>query len=84
VSFDVDAADGQPVQGFARTWDEGQPIELPGWSVRVKVSAADTRGRLTVLRGEMAPHLPGPAAHVHAEHDETFVVLSGRMRFRGG
>src|SRR5664279_3703955 len=74
----------QPVQGFARAPDEGQPIELPGWSMRVKVTAADTQGRLTVLQGEMTPHLAGPPAHVHSGHDETFVVLAGRMRFRIG
>ena len=68
----------------ARVTFEGPPIELPGWSMRVKVTAADTEGRLTVLHGLMAPQLAGPAAHVHAEHDETFVVLEGRMRFRVG
>lgn len=72
------------MQGFARAQGEGEPIELPGWSMRVKVTAADTQGRLTVLHGEMTPHLAGPPAHVHAGHDETFVVLAGRMRFRVG
>lgn len=74
----------QPVQGFVRGLSEGQPIDLPGWSMRVKVTAGDTLGRFTVLHGEMAPELAGPPAHVHAEHDETFVVLTGRMRFRVG
>lgn len=74
----------QPVQGFVRGLGEGRPIELPGWSMRVKVTAADTLGRLTVLHGQMTPQLGGPPAHVHAEHDETFVVLQGRMRFRVG
>jgi quercetin dioxygenase-like cupin family protein len=82
MSFGV--GDGQPGQGVARTRDEGEAIELPGWSMRVTVTAADTGGRLTVLHGEMAPHLAGPPAHVHAGHDETFVVLGGRMRFRIG
>lgn len=50
----------------------------------VKVAGADTLGRLTVLEGRMAPQLPGPPAHVHDDHDETFVVLEGRMRFRVG
>jgi quercetin dioxygenase-like cupin family protein len=68
----------------ARVLDDDVSIELPGWSMRITVSAADTQGRLTVLQGEMAPYLAGPAAHVHAEHDETFVVLAGRMRFRVG
>lgn len=50
----------------------------------VKVSAGDTLGRLTVIEGRMTPQLKGPPAHVHDGHDETFVVLPGRMRFRVG
>ena len=72
------------VRGFVRGLAQGQSIELPGWSMQVKVTADDTLGRLTVLRGQMAPQQAGPLAHVHAEHDETFVVLEGRMRFRLG
>ncbi len=72
------------MQGFARSLHEGPSIELPGWWMRVKVTAADTMGRFTMLHGEMAPHLPGPPAHVHAAHDETFVVLAGQLRFRIG
>ena len=74
----------QPVQGFVRGRDEGQPIDLPNWSMLVKVNAGDTLGRLTVLEGRMAPQLAGPPAHVHSGHDETFVVIEGRMRFRTG
>ncbi len=72
----------QPVQGFVCGLGEGQPIDLPGWSMRVKVTAADTLGRFTVLHGQMAPQLAGPPAHVHAAHEEIFVVLAGRVRFR--
>lgn len=50
----------------------------------IKVTAADTVGRLTVLEGALAPRFAGPPAHVHHNHDETFVVLEGRMRFRLG
>jgi len=50
----------------------------------VKDSAGDTVGRLTVIEGRMTPQLTGPPAHVHDGHDETFVVLAGRMRFRVG
>lgn len=81
----LDNVDGQQqAQGFVRGLSEGQPIELPGWSMRVKVAAADTLGRFTVLHAVMAPQLAGPPAHIHAEHDETFIVLAGRMRFRIG
>jgi quercetin dioxygenase-like cupin family protein len=74
----------QPVQGFTRGRDEGQAIDLPNWSMLVKVKAGDTLGRLTALESRMAPQLAGPPAHVHGAHDETFVVLEGQMRFRTG
>jgi uncharacterized cupin superfamily protein len=50
----------------------------------VKVQAGDMVGRLTVLEGRMAPQLAGPPTHVHSGHDETFVVIENRMRFRTG
>ncbi len=62
----------------------GRRIDLPGWSMRVKVTAEDTQGGVTVLDGRMAPRTAGPIAHIHDGHDETFVVLDGRLRFRLG
>lgn len=52
--------------------------------MQVKVGAADTGGLIAVIEGEMAPGLPGAPAHIHADHDETFIVLDGRLRFRIG
>ncbi|ABW15971.1 Cupin 2 conserved barrel domain protein [Parafrankia sp. EAN1pec] len=74
----------QPVRGFARGRDEGRRIDLPNWSMLVKVTAGDTLGRLTVLEGRMGPRQPGPLPHVHEGHDETFVLVEGRLRFRVG
>lgn len=62
----------------------GRSIDLPGWSMRVKVTADDTLGDVTVFDGRMAPRTAGPIAHIHDCHDETFVVLDGRLRFRLG
>lgn len=50
----------------------------------IKVTPGDTLGRLTVIEGRMTPKLAGPPAHIHDGHDETFVVIDGRMRFRVG
>ena len=75
---------GQPVQGFARGRDDGHRIDLPNWTMLVKVAAGDTVGRLTVIEGRMEPQLVGPPAHVHDGHDETFVILEGQLRFRVG
>jgi quercetin dioxygenase-like cupin family protein len=70
--------------GFVVPAGEGALLQLPGWTYRIKVSASDTGGALTVLEGEMAPGHRGPIEHVHTGHDEAFFVLSGALRFRVG
>ena len=64
--------------------DEGALIVLPGWRMLVKVAASDTSGQLTLIEGRMAPRNAGAAEHVHLGHDESFFVISGRLRFRVG
>jgi quercetin dioxygenase-like cupin family protein len=71
-------------RGFVVPAGEGSLLELPGWTYRIKVSASDTAGALTVLEGEMAPGNRGPLEHLHTGHDEAFFVLSGALRFRVG
>jgi quercetin dioxygenase-like cupin family protein len=73
---------GGPARGFLLSEGEGAPLDLPGWRMAVKVGAADTAGALTVVEGVLAAGNPGPAPHVHDGHDECFVLLAGRMRFR--
>ena len=64
--------------------DEGGLIALPGWQMRVKISASDTAGRLTLVEGRMSGGHAGPTEHVHVGHDEAFFVISGRLHFRLG
>ncbi len=71
-------------RGFVVPLGEGDLVELLGWTYRVKVSASDTAGALTVLEGQMAPGHRGPLEHVHTGHDEAFFILSGKLRFRVG
>lgn len=59
-------------------------IELPGWQMRVKVSASDTAGHLTLIEATMSGGHTGPSEHIHTGHDEAFFILSGRLRFRVG
>jgi len=70
--------------GFVIAADGGWPIDLPGWSMLVKVGADATRGALTVIHGHMAAGHAGPAEHVHEVHDETFLVIQGALRVRVG
>jgi quercetin dioxygenase-like cupin family protein len=62
----------------------GGAIELPGWSMAIKVAASDTAGAMTLLEATMAPRHEGPIEHVHVAHDESFFVLSGELRLRVG
>lgn len=71
-------------RGFALGTGRGSSIELPGWSMLTKASAEDTTGQLAVLQGRISSKFPGPPPHIHKNHDETFVVLEGRIRFRIG
>ncbi len=64
--------------------DGGRPIGLPGWSMRITVGADVTGGAMTVIHGTMDAGHPGPAEHHHDDHDETFVVVGGALRFRLG
>lgn len=73
---------GAAARGFLLGPGEGARLDLPDWLMAVKVGAADTGGALSVVEGVLGPGHPGPAPHVHEGHDECFVVLEGRMRFR--
>lgn len=73
---------GEAPRGFVLGQGEGGRLDLPDWDMAVKVGAADTGGALTVVEGVLKPGHPGPAPHVHQGHDECFVLLEGRMRFR--
>ncbi|MFY9806651.1 MAG: cupin domain-containing protein [Pseudonocardiaceae bacterium] len=50
----------------------------------LKRRPADRSAELVDVGRRMAPQLAGPPAHIHAAHDETFVVLEGQLRFRIG
>lgn len=54
--------------------------EWNGTTYRTILPAEDTGGALSVME-MLAPEGSGPPRHVHAEEDETFIVLAGRYRF---
>lgn len=63
---------------------EGRRIQGPaGGPLTFKARAAETDGRLTAFENEIAPG-DGPPLHVHAEEDESWLVLQGDLRFRIG
>ncbi|MGC2191507.1 MAG: cupin domain-containing protein [Candidatus Dormiibacterota bacterium] len=64
----------------------GQVIENPasGERIVIRETAADTEGRLLSFELFLAPGGRVPNGHAHPEQEETFTVISGRMRFRRG
>lgn len=78
----MNEATARAPRGFHLAPDEGTRLDLPDWRMALKAGAQDTAGALTVIEGTLAPGHPGPAPHVHDGHDECFIVLEGRMRFR--
>ena len=58
-------------------------ISVAGDRVTLLLTAADTRGRYTVMEATLPPNA-GPPPHVHSREDETFLVLSGEVTFYVG
>lgn len=84
MSFEHFAAMGGAGRASVVGHDEGHLLALPGWQMRVKVSASDTAGRMTLLEARMAGGHAGPAEHIHVGHDEAFFLISGQLKFRVG
>ncbi len=84
MTFPSSAGDRNDGVGFVRGVGDGERISLPRWDMRVTVRAQDTGSALTVVENTMLPGHPGPVPHRHDRHDETFVILRGRLRFRIG
>lgn len=54
----------------------GGPIRI-----RILEDGSHTAHRLGLIEAVVPPSPAGPPQHVHREHDETFIVTEGRLRF---
>jgi mannose-6-phosphate isomerase-like protein (cupin superfamily) len=61
-----------------------ETVTIPGNTFHIIEDGTATGGRIGVVECELAPGWPGPPQHVHHEHDETFYVLTGAVRFASG
>ncbi|MBS1582545.1 MAG: cupin domain-containing protein [Bacteroidetes bacterium] len=79
-----------PRKGFKVAAGESRPdghIRMMGVTANVldiKISGADTDGRLSVLEQTGHTLNGGPPLHVHPDQDELFFVLEGRYSFQVG
>ena len=63
---------------------EGPPTPGPaGGPLTFKVRGTQTNGALTAFENVIAPG-DGPPLHTHAHEDESWYVITGRLRFRIG
>jgi len=64
--------------------DAPETFAAGGCTFRVLDDGTSTGGRLGVVALELVPGWGGPPQHVHREHDETFFVVQGTVRFTSG
>ena len=64
--------------------DGGELIAAGPVTFRILQDGRGIGGRVGVAELRIAPGWAGPPQHVHREHDETFYVVSGTVRFTSG
>jgi mannose-6-phosphate isomerase-like protein (cupin superfamily) len=66
------------------TPDTAEVITVGSITVRLLEDGSHTGHRLGLVECSLPPGSPGPPQHIHREHDETFFVLAGTVRFISG
>jgi mannose-6-phosphate isomerase-like protein (cupin superfamily) len=61
--------------------EQPETFDAGGATFRVLDDGSSTSGRIGVVEGRLAPGWAGPPQHVHREHDETFFIVTGVVRF---
>jgi mannose-6-phosphate isomerase-like protein (cupin superfamily) len=63
---------------------DGETITVGPLTLRILEDGSHTEHRLGLVEVTIPPHVDGPPQHIHREHDETFLVVSGTPRFTSG
>jgi mannose-6-phosphate isomerase-like protein (cupin superfamily) len=66
------------------TPDTAEVINVGPETIRILEDGDHTGHRVGLVECSLPPASPGPPQHIHREHDETFFVLSGTVRFTCG
>jgi quercetin dioxygenase-like cupin family protein len=61
-----------------------ETFQAAGCTFRVLDGGEPTQSRIGVVQCDLVAGWGGPPQHVHREHDETFFVISGDIRFTSG
>lgn len=64
----------------------GEGEDFPAGPVRFRIleDGTEVDRRFGVVEGHLPPGWAGPPQHIHREHDETFYVVTGTVRFTSG
>lgn len=60
---------------------QGELLRAGPVTHRIVQDGGAVDGRFAVLECQMPAGWPGPPQHIHREHDETFLVLTGLVKF---
>jgi mannose-6-phosphate isomerase-like protein (cupin superfamily) len=63
---------------------DGERVDMGSIGARILEDGSLTQHRLGLLEATLPPGPAQPPQHVHHEHDEVFIVTTGRMRFTSG
>jgi len=63
---------------------DGETFTAAGCTFRILDDGGATAGRVGLVQCDLVPGWGGPPQHVHREHDESFYVLAGNVRFTSG
>ena len=61
---------------------DGETLRAAAGEYTVRLTGADTDGRLAVVEYRLPPYSVGAEEHVHNDHSEQFMVASGEVVFR--
>ena len=64
--------------GAGETWTAG------GADFRVLADGSAVDGRWGLVQCTLGPGWSGPPQHIHREHDESFFILAGTVKFTSG
>lgn len=64
--------------------DDGEQLRAGPIHCRILEDGSHTDHRLGLIEATVPPGPTGPPQHLHREHDETFVVTEGKLRFTCG
>lgn len=63
---------------------EGESWSAAGADFRILADGSAVDGRWGLVECTLAPGWGGPPQHIHREHDESFFILTGTVKFTSG